>query len=122
VPGGSNCPPMDSGFKPRLAWQSLVFGMSGEIDSVHRCCPGVEVGGIVHKPMFKRPLITGLTAKCPGRQVIPLGLDDWMQSDHGYSAAGTEFDVGGAICDRSQFIGFRQSRAHRDVSASAPHR
>jgi len=79
-----------------------MIGMSGQINPVHRCWPGVEVGSIIHQALFKRPLITGLPPKCPGRQVIPMGLDGWIQSDHGYSTAGTEFDEGGAICDRSQ--------------------
>lgn len=57
MPGGPDCPSMDSGFKPGLSWQSSVFGMSGEVNTVHRGCPGVEVGGIIHKAMFERPLI-----------------------------------------------------------------
>ena len=31
-----------------------------------------------------------------------MGLDDRIQAHHGYSAAGSEFDEGVAICDRSQ--------------------
>jgi hypothetical protein len=82
--------------------QSLVFGMSDEINAVHRCCLGIEAGSIIHEATSKRPLICGLSPKCTGGQVIPIGFDGGMQSDHGYSAAGTELGEGGAICDRSQ--------------------
>ena len=42
-----------------------------------------------------------LPPMCPGRSPIPIGLGVCVQSGHGYSLTGPEFDAGGLTCGAS---------------------